>query len=58
MEIATLFVIAVILICPISMYWMMRRHRDHGSEGGGDSIAAPPESRRDKPGVDQDMFRK
>lgn len=33
---------ALILLCPLSMYWMRRRHRDSGSHDEGDTTADRP----------------
>ena len=58
MELATVFLLALLLLCPISMYWMMRRHRGKGADEGQDAQGAPPEDPREKPRVDPGMFRK
>ena len=58
MEIPALFLIALIVICPISMCRMMRRrHQGHEADGGDDSRGVPPEPGRDSPRLDEDMFR-
>lgn len=39
MELVTLLAVAFLLLCPLSMYWMMRRHRHNEPAGRGDLSA-------------------
>lgn len=52
MELTTILIIlAVVLLCPVSMFWMMRRHRRMGGEGSAPGeISSPPDHPRS--GVD------
>ncbi len=43
MDIGTLLLIAAVLLCPLSMMWMMRKGQGHGGDSGG----AAPRSDRD-----------
>lgn len=42
MDIGTLLLIAAVLLCPLSMMWMMRKGEGHGGGCGG---SAPPSDR-------------